>query len=156
MNIFFLDSNPRLAAQYHCDSHVCKMTVESAQLLSTALHLNGSTDSRLYKATHKNHPSAIWTRESVRQYAYTLELFAWLLYEYTSRYGKTHACESKLDMFTDSMSLIPDNGFANPPQCMPDEYKCTDVVQAYRNYYIGSKSRFAKWNYSNTPEWYKL
>ena len=34
MQIFYLDHNPQLAAQYHCDKHVSKMAVESAQLLS--------------------------------------------------------------------------------------------------------------------------
>jgi hypothetical protein len=28
---------------------------------------------------------------------------------------------------------------------MPDEYKTTDTIQAYRNYYVGEKSGFAKW-----------
>ena len=36
MNIFYLDHNPLLSAQYHCDKHVCKMIVEYAQMLSTA------------------------------------------------------------------------------------------------------------------------
>jgi len=33
MNIFILDNNPKLAAQYHCDKHCVKMILESAQLL---------------------------------------------------------------------------------------------------------------------------
>lgn len=36
MNIFYLDENPVLAAEFHCDKHVVKMILESAQLLSTA------------------------------------------------------------------------------------------------------------------------
>jgi len=36
MNIFYLDPQPRLCAQYHCDKHVVKMILEYAQLLSTA------------------------------------------------------------------------------------------------------------------------
>jgi hypothetical protein len=155
VNIFYLDENPRLAAQYHCDKHCVKMIVESAQLLSTSLRLIGLDDQTLYKVTHKNHPSAIWTRSSVRHYAYTLELFAWLLYEYTSRYHKTHKCESMLDTFTDNLLLFSDNGFVEPPQCMPDEYKGNNTVEAYRKYYLGSKSRFAKWSYSPQPKWWQ-
>jgi hypothetical protein len=37
---------------------------------------------------------------------------------------------------------------------MPDEYKCDDTVQAYRNYYIGAKKRFAVWKHGNYPEWW--
>ena len=33
MNIFVLDYNPQVAAEYHCDKHVVKMILESAQIL---------------------------------------------------------------------------------------------------------------------------
>ena len=36
MNIFYLDKNPKIAAEMHCDKHVVKMITETAQLLSTA------------------------------------------------------------------------------------------------------------------------
>ena len=36
MNIFILDTDPIVAAQWQCDKHVVKMIVESAQMLSTA------------------------------------------------------------------------------------------------------------------------
>ena len=39
MNVFFLDRNPKLAAEYHLDKHVVKMIQEYAQLLSTAHRL---------------------------------------------------------------------------------------------------------------------
>lgn len=35
MNIFVLDYNPKFAAEYHCDKHVVKMILESAQILSS-------------------------------------------------------------------------------------------------------------------------
>ena len=39
MNIFYLDKKTEKAAQYHCDKHVPKMVVETAQMLSTAKRL---------------------------------------------------------------------------------------------------------------------
>ena len=36
MNIFYLDKDPKIAAQMHCDKHCVKMILEYAQLLSTA------------------------------------------------------------------------------------------------------------------------
>ncbi len=39
MNIFYLDPDPRACAQAHCDTHVVKMVLETAQLLSTAWHV---------------------------------------------------------------------------------------------------------------------
>ena len=37
-NIFFLDFDPELAAQAHCDRHVYQMPLDCAQLLSSAWH----------------------------------------------------------------------------------------------------------------------
>jgi hypothetical protein len=39
VNVFYLDHCPRAAAEAHCDRHVVKMILESAQLLSTAWHV---------------------------------------------------------------------------------------------------------------------
>ena len=36
MNIFYLNKDPKICAEQHCDKHVVKMIVEYAQLLSTA------------------------------------------------------------------------------------------------------------------------
>ena len=36
MNIFFLSWNPETCAQMHCDKHVVKMILETAQILCTA------------------------------------------------------------------------------------------------------------------------
>ena len=38
MNIFILDNDIEQCARYHCDQHVGKMILESAQLLCTALN----------------------------------------------------------------------------------------------------------------------
>lgn len=39
INIFYLDHDPAAAARAHCDRHVVKMILETAQLLSTAWHV---------------------------------------------------------------------------------------------------------------------
>ncbi len=62
MNIFLLDIDWQINATYHVDKHVVKMILESAQLLSTAVRLSGIDAG--YKAAYKNHPCAIWTRQS--------------------------------------------------------------------------------------------
>jgi len=41
MNIFFLDKDPKIAAQMQCDKHVVKMILETAQMLSTAARAQG-------------------------------------------------------------------------------------------------------------------
>ena len=41
MNIFVLDDDIEKCARYHCDKHVVKMILESAQMLSTVSRENG-------------------------------------------------------------------------------------------------------------------
>ena len=155
MNIFFLHSNAKMAAIFHCDKHVVKMIIESAQLLSTAHHEHGH--SVTYKPTHKNHPSAVWARSSRLHYNYVYDLAIGLCHEYTKRYGKTHACESIL---RNELAIPPEtltfSGWSNPPQCMPDECKTDDTVQAYRQYYRHKKNMMVmKWNkdLAYAPDW---
>jgi hypothetical protein len=50
--------------------------------------------------------------------------------------------------------MIVDLGFTTPPMAMPDEYKVMDVVQSYRNYYMGAKKSFAVWKNRDVPEWF--
>ena len=38
---------------------------------------------------------------------------------------------------------------------MPDEYKCDDYIQAYRNYYINKKKSFAKYTRREMPDFMK-
>lgn len=42
MNIFVLDTDPRTAAQLHCDTHVVKMILETTQILCTVCHMAGN------------------------------------------------------------------------------------------------------------------
>lgn len=158
MNVFYLDKDPVNAAQMVCDSHCVKMILETAQLLSTSIQvLTGRRISFLYKPTHINHPSAIWARSSRANYEWLLNHFKGLLEEYSIRYGKTHKCEEKLCYFESFLNIYKFNvdSFTTPPQCMPDQYKVKgDTVRAYRNYYIGEKSKFAKWRLGNIPNWF--
>ena len=175
MNIFYLDQSPKLAAEYHCDKHVVKMILETAQLLSTAHRIldgslyidktkNGRSikrwemesskmESVLYKATHANHPSAVWCRESLQNYQWLYELFKELSSEYEYRYGRVHLSWEKLgDILKNPPKNIKDMGATPIKQAMPDEFKDPDGVQAYRNYYIGAKSGFSVWTKREVPE----
>ena len=160
MNIFYLSSCPQEAAELHNDKHCVKMILEYAQMLSTAhRELDGDVPGILYKSTHKNHPSTIWTRSSKQHYDWLFRLFRMLSAEYTLRYSngefKMHKTWIKLGKILETAPKnIVDNGWVDPPQCMPDHCKDDDVVKAYRNYYIKEKNNFAKWDYSSVPDWY--
>ena len=77
--------------------------------------------------------------------------------EYTRRYSKTHSSEDlirKLERTPDSIADI-DNDLTPFAQAMPDEYKVVgDAVSAYRKYYNGEKTGFAKWTNRNQPQWF--
>lgn len=154
MNIFYLHSDPQTCAAYHCDKHVVKMILETAQLLSTAHWESGGVGP--YKSTHKNHPSSLWTRCSIEHYLWLCSLGLALCEEYTSRYYKIHKCEEIINELSRMWPDIPSNGWTDPPQCMPELFKDKDTQTAYRRYYIGDKSSFAKWKNGNVPEWFKL
>jgi len=54
-----------------------------------------------------------------------------------------------------SVSLIPEGPLTEFAQAMPDEFKCDDSVQAYRNFYIHGKQHLHKWTL-NKPDWITL
>ena len=136
MNIFYLDRDPREAARLQCDRHVVKMILETAQLLSTA-HVELDGEQVAYKATHKNHPSAIWVRGSLDHYEWTLYHLEALGREYELRYKKVHKTikEHFKALRRPPAALESIRGYQDPPQCMPDECKSSDAVVAYQTYY---------------------
>ena len=160
MNIFFLDENPILSAQYHVDKHVVKMILETAQLLCGVHHVTAhdtahDTSHVPYKLSHKNHPCSIWCRESLSNYLYLCELGLELCKEYTYRYGKRHKSQDVIEWCLINKPNIPDIEFTEPAKAMPDEYKVKSVVESYRNYYVGAKSGFAIWKNREKPFWFK-
>jgi hypothetical protein len=175
VNIFYLSDDPVEAAKWMVDRHVVKMILESAQLLSTAhRYLDGKMlvaqndngrkmkrwvldDARelaLYKATHINHPSAVWCRTSVENYLWLVEHFAALLDEYTHRYGKRHKCSDLLYPLQSPPFNLKEYDRTKMLCAMPDEYKISaDPVENYRQYYRVGKSRMHKWTNREAPEW---
>ena len=156
MNIFYLDSDPKIAASYHNDVHVIKMLLECAQLLCTAQVYFGNEDKALYRKTHVNHPCSIWIRESADNYRWLYELFINLEREYEARYGKTHMSYRKLrDVVMIPPPEIPEIGPTPVRLAMPDQYKTSDAVESYRRYYNGEKARFSAWSSPATvPYWF--
>lgn len=157
MNIFVLDTSPTRAAKFHCDKHVVKMVLESAQLLSTAHQvLDGDKAIEgIYKPTHINHPCAVWVRESSDNYDWVYRLFTALCEEYKKRYGRVHLTDTKM---RHTLANFPKNLPTGPltpfTQCMPDEHKTPgDAVTAYRNYYRQDKRAFAHWK-NGAPSWW--
>ena len=149
MNIFFLDESPYTSARMMTDKHVVKMVLESAQLLSTAHHvLDDDTPYKdiLYKKTHVNHPSAIWTRESRDNYIWLYKHFVALAQEYTHRFGKIHKTFKDLDYALSHTPMRIENKGITPIRLAITNtaYHDYDAVKSYRAYYIGEKLKLDK------------
>lgn len=175
-----------LAAQSQCDKHVVKMVVESAQMLSTAHRLldgkmrvvtrknidtgkirkakiwqmdDAGLDSDLYGAVHTGHPCTIWTMESFDNYIWHYRHFVALCDEYTHRYGKKHATDSKLRNVLKWAPLnIPDVGptqFKLAMQSNPECMNPADPVASYRAFYQTKQGRFKMtWTKRVRPDWF--
>lgn len=185
MNIFYINESIDLCAQQHLDKHVVKMPIEQIQLLSTAhrvldgeeytdltangrrikrWRLNDDREHNLMKATHINHPSAIWCRQNKNNYEWLYNMTVELLKEYTYRYGKIHACEKYLPYLKTPPKNIPNGEFFAPTPAMPADCKVLaenplpgrkyDVLKSYRKYYIIEKASFAKWKNRPVPNWF--
>jgi hypothetical protein len=154
MNIFILDLDPVLNAQYYVNKHIVKMPLESSQLLCSAHHMTG-TDKNIipYKLTHPNHPSAKWTRQSIDNYFWLCKLSMELCLEYTYRYGKRHACQRVVEWSINNLPRINETGLTPFALAMPDEYKCECPVKSYRNYYNGGKKHLFVWTKREVPHW---
>ena len=152
MNIFFLDADPKHAAQMQCDKHVVKMILESAQMLCS-VYDNGTAP---YKRAYYNHPCTIWARESQENYEWLLTHAYSMCQEYTRRYGKVHKSIRVIEWCGKNYIKLelPQKGLTKFAQAMPEQYKNKCTVTAYRSYYNGEKARFATWKKRETPKWF--
>ena len=176
MNIFYLDPDPKVCAEMHNNKHTVKMIIEYAQLMSTAHRLldgeeytdmtaNGrrikrwrlgdEREQQLMKASHINHPSAVWCRINLSNYHWLYVMWTHLLDEYTYRYGKIHACARLKDTLRFPPTKISVGEFFPPTPAMPDDVKVPgDSLASYRNYYNKNKTHLADWKKRPAPSWY--
>ena len=151
MNIFVLDKNPQNAAIMMCDKHVVKMIVETAQMMCTVIASQGHETP--YRPTHKNHPCTLWAGKSRGNWNWLIDHGMALCREYTHRYGKIHKTQAVIEWCAKKNISFPGLRRTAFAQAMPMQYKNTDPVKAYRDYYVGEKSYMAKWKLG-APQWW--
>lgn len=194
MNIFFLDSDVKIAAKYHVDSHTIKMRIELAQLLCTAHRLldgkqtlvngysfnqfnkiykkpkligilpfekieNNILYNSIYLQTHINHPSAVWVRQSLDNYLFTVNLALELCNEISYRFNTQNQKVLPILnwLFDNSPKNIPNIGFTTPLLAMDDKFKIVEnnsfenSIINYRNYYSQGKQHLYKWTNREKP-----
>ena len=148
MNIFFLHKDPSRAAKAQCDKHVVKMVLETTQMLSTAARRQGHDVG--YQSAYPKHPMTIWVGDTRDNFCWTLQHAIELSKEYTVRYSKLHASQKVIDNIHEYYPNISFDNITEPPQCMPDEFKCDNYVRAYRDYYI---YKIGEWK--RPPKWFQ-
>ena len=169
MNIFILSLIQKKIAEFMMDKHVSKILLESVQMLCTAKRIvdpeDAETMSDLYRIAHKNHPVTIWCRKSRENFVWVLDLIDELHAEWRFRYGhpdtkfhKSYLVAIELRERIPAEDMFEEVGLTPFALAMPDEYKCDDPIEAYRNYYMSpEKQKIASWNKKRMkPDWYNL
>ncbi len=150
MNIFVLDTNPIIAASYHCDQHLHKMVLESAQMLSTAAHsffphLKG----HIYVPSYISHPCTKWVCSSLANMEWVCHL-ANQLNEIRKAQGcNRHKSMDVIDAICDQFLLIDPENKMSCPQSFAEAMflhikirKDLSTVQKYQLYY---QKKHAQW-----------
>lgn len=162
MNLFVLDPVPSVAARAHCNKHVVKMIVETAQVLSTVLHLKGMFVDGLYKPTHRAHPCTLWAAENWANFRWAVDLGLALCAEYTARYKKRHKTQDLLEAIgryvrrwghrVKAVTFC----FVGPDDCLVMEAGTdfVDVVASYRKLYrLKDRKMSMVWPVGGQPGW---
>lgn len=169
MNLFILSLNFVECARYMFDKHISKIILEAAQMLCMAYRIHAAiadadAPGGIYRMSksHRSHPVTLWMCASYENVVWTLDLVDAMHEEWKYRYDhpvdKEHksyvVCKWIREHMAD-MTTLPKIGLTPFAQAMPDEYRDTDAITAYRNYYQSpEKARIATWKKREQPEWY--
>lgn len=149
MNIFVVDHDPVVAASQLCDQHVVKMPLENCQMLSAVFE----DDYCGHPKAVSKHPCTLWLKQSKQNIEWLLRHHGALLSEYTYRYGKEHKFNDSPQYFATKVSAcqIPNAGLTPFANATP--YKDMATIPAYRHFYRMDKAKFARWKYTEMPDW---
>jgi hypothetical protein len=163
MNIFVLHTDPQLAALYHCDQHVNKMIVESAQMLSVAVHQRpefASIRKYVMKQAYENHPCTVWTRERHANMLWLCQMATELENQRCGTNARENAASSVIRVVQEAVLEVA--GVYNAPSrfifCGPEDLRKQEeysVVTRYRALYVRKMQAWAaekhKMSYKGRP-----
>lgn len=173
MNIFFVDRDPRKAAEALRDNHIIKMPSESGQLLSAWADVEGWEIKGIpipqfevmdYPASVPNHPCRLWLSEGLENVLWLIRHLRAMHQEYDHRYGgkdkylKSRAMVEVLEPWLTTMFVF--RNWTPPKQALGPNahlyevlpYTTDNAVQAYRRYYTAEKLPDATYK-TQPPEW---
>ena len=134
MNIFVTSRCPSQSARNLPDKHICKMPLETCQMLAIiysdwyyGVGKLYKADGKPYRTSHgafRNHPCTQWAAANQYNLAWLIIHGLALCDEYTARYDKVHACE---DVLQQANSIY--NSIFDEPSCSV-YYKVTEFTRA--------------------------
>jgi hypothetical protein len=166
MNLFILSLIQKEIAEFMMDKHVSKILLEAVQMLCSAkriLEPEDEVNERIYKMAHKNHPVTIWCRKSRANFVWVLDLIEELHNEWRYRYGHSEKKNHKSYLVSlilreniPSHDKFEEKDLTPFALAMPEQYKMSDPVESYRNYYMSEeKQKIASWKKKREkPLWY--
>lgn len=177
MNVFYTDSDPKIAARNLDSTRLPKMVLESAQLLCN--HISSSP----YKKSHDKVSLSRWVGHTRANFIWVADHGIACAEEHVWRGGKIHKSLEVVLMAREKANEIPPGDFTAPVQIMsPDcRFACCDfcvldqvrdcpggaeaAIKAYRKYYCnykntvklpGNKIVPSDWGKREKPFWYEV
>ena len=160
MNIFAIEGDVetgeidwRESARSQDNYRLVKMILESCQILSTVLNEQGIDAPD--RSFNPKHPSCLWAAESSSNFLDLTVHCAFMLDEYTLRFGKTHKCRQVLVKILDlyDPSKFPTDESTPLRLAMPEEFRSDNPVVSYRKFYA-SKPR-VRYPKDKVPSWFE-
>jgi len=174
MNIYILDTDPVLAAEYYCDAHVVQGIYYYTQTLCNVFHR------MVYQTFIPSKPrwsgvplKALYPFGSQTQALVdSSDFFYWflclterLLYEYTYRFGRTHKNEEVVEWVRRWCPRLPLPTTTGIKRYLfsydiPPDYKrlpsgeLRDITEAYRLFYNHAFLKTARWTRRQPPYWF--
>lgn len=162
MNIFRTSDSPYESALVLDDARVVKMTLETAQILSTALRMHGVDYSGLYRATHEKHPCTLWAAETHGNFDWLCGHGLALAMEYHFRFGRRrHKSEEVIGLALRFVYQLPEifppgaetpAPFCGPEDILPDA-PVTDRYRELLRRKWATDKRPPRWTLATPPEW---
>lgn len=156
MNIFLTDPSPVVCAQSLDDKRVNKMTIETAQILSTVAHRYGVP--AVYASTHENHPCTLWAGETRENFVWVLQHGISLAQEWAYRRGKEHGSFHAILKTAKAGKVVPAGRLTLPPNCTQFK-RVPNVLEAYQhalNWKWFHDVRPPQWTNRSPPVWAKF
>jgi len=159
MNIFAFHPSPEISAQAHCDQHLHKMILESAQMLSTAFQYRTPNKlahtSYIYKPAHPKHPCTQWVSARTEHMQWLISLCESLN---TIRLDTgSEGDHASMEVVRYIAAHIPEH--TSPPKyfefCGPAVYKLRQDIDTHKKYQLYYRYKCREWLDTPRPMSYK-